>query len=113
MLRKEFIIIATVIRIFAYLYAVKNENTFADKALGFYFFLFLLTNYVVIIIGIIRATFQRSYIYILTIQIVKFYSTQVLHNYDRVLIVSVHDHTRKTIDFIFAAHIHPRRIQRT
>lgn len=108
MLRKEFIIIATVIRIFAYLYAVENENTVAR----FLFFLFLLANYVVIIIGIIRATFQRSYIYILKIQIVKFYSTQVLHNYDRVLIVSARDHTRKTIDFIFAAHIHPRRIQR-
>lgn len=40
MLRKEFIIIATVIRIFAYLYAVENENTVADKALVFYFFYF-------------------------------------------------------------------------
>lgn len=40
MLRKESIIIATVIRIFAYLYAVKNENTVADKALVFYFFIF-------------------------------------------------------------------------
>ena len=35
MLEKEFIIIATVIFIFAYLYAVENENTVADKALVF------------------------------------------------------------------------------